>query len=229
MKTEYRTKRTNRVGRVRFALACLAAVLVIALAALLPAAWITAAHQDEIFDDPARVHSAPVAIVFGAGVQADGSPTWMLADRVDAAVMLFKAGKVGRLLMTGDNGSVSYDEVTAMKKRAVEQGVPADRVNLDHAGFRTYDSCYRAATIFGVRKAVLVTQRYHLPRALFLARAFGIDSVGLAAGRDDYPNQTYYNLREVAAQSVSWYEVNLTHPLPRYLGERVDLEQQNDR
>lgn len=219
-----------RVGRLRrLALACLAAVLVVALAALLPAAWVFAAHQDAIYDNPALVPSAPVALVFGAGVQTDGSPTWMLADRVDAAVELYTSGKVSRILMTGDNSRAGYDEVTAMKRRAVERGVPSNRVNLDYAGFRTYDSCYRAAAIFGVKKAVLVTQRYHLPRALFLARSFGIEAVGLAAGIDSYPNQGYYDLREVAAQSVSWYEANVTRPLPKYLGEQVDLEHQNDR
>lgn len=199
------------------------------LAALLPALCVSAPSQDSIYDDTSLVPAAPVAIVFGAGVQPDGNPTWMLSDRVDAAADLYRAGKVGRLLMTGDNSRSDYDEVTAMKRRAVDRGVPADRVNLDYAGFRTYDSCYRAAAIFGVRKAVLVTQRYHLPRALFLARSLGIDAVGLAAGIDSYPRQDYYNLRELAAQSVSWYEVNLIHPMPRYLGEPINLELQNAR
>ena len=216
-------------SRRRLSLGFLVLSGIVVVAAALPAVWVYATDQGAIYDDPAQVPSAPVAIVFGAGLQADGSPTWMLADRIDAAVELFRAGKVDRLLMTGDNSRVGYDEVTAMKRRAVEQGVPSSRVNLDYAGFRTYDSCYRAAAIFGIEKAVLVTQRYHLPRALFLARAFGIEAVGLAAGRDDYPNQAYYNLRELAARSVSWYQASVTHPLPRYLGEQVDLEHQDGR
>ncbi len=219
----------RRFRRAPLVLGSLAVALVSVLAAALPALWVYAAHQEAIYSDPARVPAMPVALVFGAGLLPDGSPTLMLADRVDAAVELYRAGKVGRLLMTGDNSRVGYDEVTAMKQRAIEQGVPAEKMNLDYAGFRTYDSCYRAAAIFGVKKAVLVTQRYHLPRALFLARSFGIEAVGLAAGRDDYPNQTYYNLRELAARSVSWYEANVTHPLPTYLGEQIDLERQNDR
>jgi SanA protein len=116
-----------------------------------------------------------------------------------------------------------------MKRVAVAQGVPANQVNLDFAGFRTYDTCYRARKIFGIERAVLVTQRYHLPRALFLARAFGIDAVGLVAGGDNYPRQRYYNLREFVATTVAWYQVNVTHPTPRFLGERVDLETQNGR
>lgn len=199
------------------------------LAGVLPAAWVYLANQDRIYTDPSRVPAMPVAVVFGAGLQGDGSPSWMLADRVDAAVGLFQAGKVSRILMTGDNSRAEYNEVAAMKERAVALGVPADQVNLDYAGFRTYDSCYRAKAVFGVERAVLVTQRYHLPRALYLARAFGIEAVGLAAGIDSYPRQDYYNLREFAAQAVSWYEVHITRPLPRYLGDPADLERQNSR
>jgi vancomycin permeability regulator SanA len=106
--------------------------------------------------------------------------------------------------------------------------VPAERVNLDHAGLRTYDSCYRARAIFGITEAVLVTQRYHLPRALYLANALGIKAVGLRAGREDYAGQPYYEAREAAALTVTWYEVNLLHPKPRYLGAPVDLERQNE-
>lgn len=201
--------------------------LVLALAVFIPAAWILFTNSKGIYDDPVGVPSTPVAIVFGAGLQPDGRPSLMLADRVDAAVELYRAGKVGRILMTGDNSKPGYDEVSAMKQRAVARGVPSDLVNLDYAGFRTYDSAYRAKAVFGIEQAVLVTQRYHLPRALFLARSFGIEAVGLAAGQDHYRGQEYYNLRELAALSASWYEVNVTRPEPRYLGDPVDLEKQN--
>jgi vancomycin permeability regulator SanA len=204
------------------------AALLAAAAAILPALWVYLAGQQDIYDDPARVPPAPVALVFGAGLRPDGTPSPMLADRVDAAVALYREGKVRRLLMTGDNSRLSYDEVTAMKRRALAQGVPDGDVNLDYAGFRTYDSAYRARAVFGVEKAILVTQRYHLPRALYLARSFGIDAVGLAAGLDSYGGQAYYNLREFAALAVSWYEVHITRPPPRYLGDPIDLERQND-
>lgn len=206
--------------------ALLAALAV--LAGLLPAAYTFLRYQDRIYDDPGRVPEAPVAIVFGAGVWPNGRPSPMLADRIDAAVELYKRGKVQRLLMTGDNGRSDYDEVTAMKRYAVERGVPADRVNLDYAGFRTYDSCYRARAVFGVTKAILVTQRYHLPRALYLANSFGIDAIGLKAGLDHYTGQEYYDAREALALAYTWYEVHVLRPLPTYLGEPVDLERQND-
>ncbi|MBI2954942.1 MAG: YdcF family protein [Chloroflexi bacterium] len=198
---------------------------IIAIAA--PGAWVYTRYQGVVYSTAELVPPAPVAIVFGAAVRPDGEPSWMLAHRVDAAVELYKAGKVQRILMTGDNSSPDYDEVTAMKRYAVEQGVPADRVNLDHAGLRTYDSAYRAKAIFGIEKAVLVTQAYHLPRALYLANSLGIEAVGLKAGQDRYPRQEYYNLREAAANVVTWYEINIIHPLPRFLGEPVDLETQN--
>ncbi len=216
-------------GRVAGWVVKLAAALLLfaSLATLGPALWVSQRYQGSIYTDPQAVPSAPVAIVFGAALQANGEPSWMLADRIEAAVDLYKAGKVQRILMTGDNARPDYDEVTAMKQYAVERGVPADRINLDHAGFRTYDSCYRARAIFGIREAVLVTQGYHLPRALYLAHAFGIQAVGLKGGRDRYPRQSFYDLREAAADIVMWYEVHFTHPLPRYLGEPIDLADQS--
>ncbi len=202
--------------------------LLLIIAIVFPGERVYTRYQGVIYDSPESAPEAPVAIVFGAAVGPDGEPSSMLADRVDAAVALYKAGKVRRILMTGDNSQPEYDEVTAMKRHAVEQGAPADIVNLDYAGFRTYDSCYRAKAIFGISQAVLVTQRYHLPRALYLANSMGIEAVGLTAGPDRYPHQDYYNFREAAAAIVSWYEINLTHPLPRFLGEPVDLESQNE-
>ncbi|MCL5960219.1 MAG: YdcF family protein [Chloroflexi bacterium] len=190
------------------------------LATAVPGGWVFLQHQGKIYGRVQDAPSAPVAIVFGAALRPDGEPSLMLADRVDAAVELYRAGKVQRILMTGDNRSPYHDEVTAMKRYAIERGVPADVIDLDGAGLRTYDSCYRASTIFGIDEAILVTQGYHLPRALFLARSFGINAVGLKAGRDDYPNQDYYDLREAAADIVSWYEVNFIHPLPFGLTER---------
>ncbi len=198
--------------------------ILIIIGIVAPGAWVYYRYQGMIYDEPELVPPAPVAIVFGAAVRPDGEPSWMLADRVDAAVELYKEGRVRRILMTGDNSRPEYDEVTAMKRHAVELGVPAAKINLDYAGFRTYDSCYRAKAIFGIEKAVLVTQGYHLPRALYLANSLGIDAVGLKAGQDRYPRQEYYNLREAAADVVTWYEINLIHPLPRFLGEPVDLE-----
>ncbi len=173
---------------------------------------ITLTQQPRIYDNVQSTPARPVAIVFGAGLNRDGSPSWMLADRLDAAIALYRAGKVQSLLMTGDEvGSI---EPTSMRDYAVRRGIPRNAITLDTGGLRTYDSCYRAIHTFNVSAAVLVTQGYHLPRALYTCQGIGLDVVGYKAGRDDYPNQEYYNSREFFATLLSWAEVNFTHPLP---------------
>ncbi len=154
----------------------------------------------------------PVAIVFGAS----GA---ILSDRVATGVELYKAGKVRKLLMTGDNGRSDYDEPDEMKQEAFRLGVPAQDIVCDYAGFRTYDSLYRARDIFGVRSAILVTQGYHLPRALFLGRKLGLDVVGVDAARRSYVGQGAFDLREVAAVEIAWLQANITHPRPKFLGK----------
>lgn len=120
-----------------------------------------------------------VAIVFGAGLSADGTPSPMLADRVESAVELYQHGRIHQLLMTGDNSMISYNEVVAMKKFAHDLGVPTQDITLDYAGFSTYESCYRAHQVFDVHRAVVITQNYHLPRAVYTCRQLGVNAVGL--------------------------------------------------
>ncbi len=159
----------------------------------------------------------PVAIVFGAAGD-------ILADRVSTGVELYKAGKVKKLLMTGDNSRNGYNEPQAMKEQAIAEGVPAQDIVLDYAGFRTYDSVYRAHAIFGVTSALLVTQRYHLPRALFLARRLGIeDAVGVDAAKRHYVGQWSFDLREIAAVEVAWFQAVIIHPRPKFLGKPETL------
>ncbi len=132
-----------------------------------------------------RVPQKDVAIVFGAGLYDGDKPTAYLRWRVETSVQLYKAHRVKKLLMTGDNSRKSHDEPTAMKKLAVSLGVPASDIVLDYAGFDTYDSCYRAHMIFKVTSATLVTQGYHLPRAVMACRALGIQAIGVDARHDD--------------------------------------------
>jgi len=180
-------------------------------------------YAGRLYDDVTRVPGRPVAIVFGAGLRADGTPSAVLEDRVLTAVALYKAGRIERLLMSGDNSRRGYDESTAMKRLAVAEGVPADHIVLDCAGFRTYDTCYRARDIFGVTSAVLVTQQFHLPRALYCANRLGIDAVGVTADRRRYMRAATYSLREVAACVVAWVQVNVTKPRPHFLGPREPI------
>jgi SanA protein len=157
-----------------------------------------------------------IALVFGAGLRRDGSPTAILRDRVQSAVELYNSGKVNKLLMSGDNSHLDYNEPGAMREYALSLGVPERDIVLDYAGRRTYDSCYRAKYIFGIKNAILVTQPFHLPRALYTCRNLGIEATGYAAENITYrkSSQLYWNMREIAAMLVSTIEVSFTHPVP---------------
>ncbi|MEN4010914.1 MAG: ElyC/SanA/YdcF family protein [Chloroflexota bacterium] len=160
--------------------------------------------------------SAPVAIVFGAGLTRDGRPTPVLRDRVAVAARLYFSGKVEKLLMSGDNRFVEYNEPGAMKTYALSLGVPEEAIVLDYAGRRTYDTCYRAKHIFGVHHAVLITQKFHLPRAVFTCNALGIQGEGVIADQRIYNqfSQRYWRLREIPATAMAFLDVFVTRPLP---------------
>jgi SanA protein len=163
-----------------------------------------------------EVASHRVAIVFGAGLWRDGTATPVLHDRVQTAANLYLAGKVERLLMSGDNRFVDYNEPAVMRDLALSLGIPEDAIVLDYAGRRTYDTCYRAKAIFGVTSAILVTQAFHLPRAIYLCDRLGIDSVGVEADLRTYRKSSllYWNLREVFATVAALWDVNISHPVP---------------
>ena len=174
--------------------------------------------------EPPRDTSRRIAIVFGAGLERSGDPTPILYDRVATAVDLYRAGKVSQLLLTGDNRFENYNEPEAMRQTALQLGVPDSDLVLDYAGRRTYDSCYRAREIFGVSRAILVTQAFHLDRAMYLCAAFGIDSLGVMADRRPYAasSETWWSLREAAATVAAWLDVNLLKPTP-VLGEKLPI------
>ncbi|MDD6273421.1 MAG: ElyC/SanA/YdcF family protein [Clostridiaceae bacterium] len=161
------------------------------------------------------------ALVLGAQVWSTGlSP--MLEDRVLTGIALYESGATDRLLMSGDHGREDYDEVNQMKRYAVEKGVPADDIFMDHAGFSTYESAYRAKAVFEVKSAFLVTQKYHLYRAVFLARMMGIEAYGVAADRRDYRNDFYNNTRESLARVKDLF-MAIFRPEPTYLGDTIPI------
>ena len=167
-------------------------------------------------------------VVLGAAVYPDGTPSPILQDRIDSAIELYRAGVAPKIVMSGDDQSdTSYDEVTNMKAYAVAQGVPSSDVFCDHAGLCTYDTAYRLHYVFDAKSAVLVTQRYHLYRALFDAHSFGVDAVGYASNVRAYANQAQYSIREVAAR-VSDLGKILARQNATYLSEPVSLEQSGD-
>lgn len=165
---------------------------------------------------PADVSDAPVALVLGAGLNRDGTPGRVLSDRVQTAAELYFAGKVEKLLMSGDNSTDYYNEPGAMREYALFLGVPDEDIVLDYAGRRTYDSCFRAKAIFGVDELIVVTQAFHLPRALFLCHAFNIDAEGVPADEAYYQRSSYtfWWVREVFASVKAYWDVYLIHPEP---------------
>ena len=175
-------------------------------------------------DTLAEMPDRPVAIVFGAGYWPNGALSLVLQERLDAAIELYQAGKVQKLLFSGDNRIVEYNEPERMRIYAVKQGVPGEDIVLDYAGRRTYDTCYRARDIFGLSQATLVTQRYHLPRAIETCGALGLGVVGYSADR--YQHRGYYmiryRLREIPALWLAWWELTVTHPRP-VLGEPLPI------
>lgn len=174
----------RRLGLLRWGLL----LALVAPSLLTPArVWSYRSSEGRISERIEEVPARSVAVVFGAGLFADGRPSHMLADRVDAAVALYRSGRVQHLLFSGDNGRADYDEPTSMRRRALDAGVPPDAITLDFAGFSTLDTCARARSVFGVRDAVLVTQHFHIARAVATCRARGIDAHGLSLATDVYP------------------------------------------
>lgn len=171
--------------------------------------------QSKIFDLNS-IPSAQVALVPGAGITADGRPTLALRDRLDGAIDLYFAGKVQKILVSGDNSSIHYNEPGVMANYAVEQGVPEADVVIDYAGRRTYDTCYRAKEIFGLNSVIITTQNYHLPRMIFLCNQFGLKASGLAVKQSDYLRSRYifWNFREVFASVAAYLDVFLLKPEP---------------
>lgn len=162
-------------------------------------------------------------IVLGCGVNADGIPTPLLSDRLDAAIELYNKGVAPKILMSGDHGKNDYDEVNAMRQYAVSAGVPSEDIFMDHAGFSTYETMYRAKAIFGITRAVVVTQEYHLTRSLYNAKAMGIDACGVIATGHVFAAQPYYSAREILARTKDFFWC-IIKPEPTFLGETVDIK-----
>jgi len=209
--------------RIRRLLILTAIAIVLGAGALLAIwGWVQWRYDRQVLTDVAAAPKRPVAIVFGAGIRADGGLSPMLQDRMDTAIALYKAGKVRKLLVSGDNRFANYNEPGRMYDYAVRRGVPARDVARDYAGRRTYDTCYRAAAVFGVTEAVLVTQRFHLPRAIFTCRNLGVDSIGFSADRRAYRSNPYYRLRDAFATMRAWWDVKIARPEP-VLGPKQNI------
>ena len=166
-------------------------------------------------------------LVLGAAVYADGTPSTILQDRLDVAIRLYQAGVAPKIIMSGDNRDANYNECYNMKSYAIAAGVPSEDVFCDHRGVCTYDSMYRAKNVFGVESLMVVTQSYHLYRALFDANGLGIDAWSVGSDIHEYADQDYYDKREVLARINDFKKV-LCKETSEYLSEPVSLDQSGD-
>jgi SanA protein len=176
-----------------------------------------------VFASPEEAPTAQCAIVLGARVSSDGTLYAMTADRLDVAIRLYELGKVDKLLISGDHGTTAYDEVNAMLEYALERGVPEEDLFTDHAGFDTYDTMYRARDVFMVETALVVTQSYHLPRAVYTARALGLDAIGVGADLRPYLHPVRNQTREILARVNAVIQLHVTHPGPKFLGPELPI------
>ena len=204
---------------------CLGFLLLLVVIGIFPFAWrsaVTWYYGRQIYS----VSEAPieqVAIVYGAAVYGNGRLSAVLRDRMETAIALYEGGQVQKILVSGDNREASYNEPGAMMAYAIQRGIPQADIQPDYAGLRTYDTCYRAKHIFQVESAVLITQDFHLPRALFTCNALGIKAIGVTADRQPYRAARWYETRETAATLVALFDV-IRRQQPAILGDPIPIQ-----
>ena len=187
-------------------------------------AYVVSSTSDQILspEDAALLEDVDCILVLGCGVKDDGTPSDMLEDRLRRSVELFQAGAAPKLLMSGDHGQVTYNEVWTMKQYAMEGGIASGDVFMDHAGFSTYESIYRARDVFQCEKIIIISQEYHLYRALYIANALGIEAYGVHADYRNYSGQVSYDLREILARNKDFLTA-IFKPEPTYLGDAIPI------
>ena len=178
-------------------------------------------------EEPVKLSDVDCIIVLGCKVKDNGDPSDMLADRLKRGIYLYKQGAAPKIIMSGDHGTVEYDEVNTMKRIAIDAGIPSSDVFMDHAGFSTYESMYRAKEIFGAEKVLIVTQDYHLYRSIYIAKQLGLDAYGVGCDYETYYGQTWREVREVLAR-VKDFGTSLLKPKPTYLGEAIPVSGNGD-
>lgn len=187
-------------------------------------AYMKLSVQDTLLtqEEASQLENVDCIIVLGCGVSAAGVPSPMLVDRLQRGVALYQDGASPKLLMSGDHGRAGYNEVAVMKRYAVEQGVPSEAVFMDHAGFSTYETMYRARDIFCAQKVIIVTQQYHLYRAVYIARALGLEVYGVNCDYRTHGDQFFRDVREVLAR-VKDFATAIVQPKPTYLGKAIPI------
>ncbi len=207
----------------KFFLVCLAAILVVSVVVLSINLHIIRRSAPSIYHHVADVPAQYTALVLGARVYHSGAVSPILNDRLQTAIELYQQDKVQRLLISGDHGQTNYDEVNTMKKFLLDRGIPAEDIFLDHAGFDTYDSIYRAKEIFQADDIIIVTQAFHLPRAIYSAQQLGLPAIGIVADRQPYAGMFRNQLRESLARIKAFFNVAVKSQ-PKFLGEAIPID-----
>ena len=192
-------------------------------------AHVKSINKDRIFttEEALKLQDIDCILVLGCGVRDGGVPTPMLSDRLERAIELYESGVSGKLLMSGDHGRKDYDEVNVMKRYAIDAGIPSGDVFMDHAGFSTYESLYRARDIFQAEKVIIVTQGYHMYRALYIARGLGLEAYGVCSDQQLYAGQEYREGREILARTKDFITI-IYKPEPTFLGEVIPVSGDGD-
>ena len=177
-------------------------------------------------EDYSKLNNIDCILILGAGIWSD-KPSPMLQDRLDEGIKLYKKGFASKIIMSGDHGKEEYDEVNVMKSYAIEKGVPSKDIFMDHAGFSTYESVYRAKEVFEVKKMIIVTQKYHLYRALYIADRLGINAYGVNSNPKKYSGQIFREVREILARNKDFI-YTIIKPKPTYLGESINVSGSGD-
>lgn len=177
-------------------------------------------------EDYSKLNNIDCILILGAGIWGD-KPSPMLQDRLDEGIKLYKKGLSSKIIMSGDHGKEEYDEVNVMKSYAIEKGVPSKDIFMDHAGFSTYESVYRSKEVFEVKKMIIVTQKYHLYRALYIADRLGINAYGVNSNPKKYSGQIFREVREILARNKDFI-YTIIKPKPTYLGESINVSGSGD-
>lgn len=177
-------------------------------------------------ENVSNIDGVDCILILGAGIWGD-KPSPMLEDRLKEGITLYKKGTTKKIIMSGDHSREDYDEVKIMKEYAESEGVPSEDIFMDHAGFSSYDSVYRAKEIFGVQKMIIVTQKYHLYRSLYIAKKLGIEAYGIESNLRTYPGQVFREIREILARDKDYFKC-IMKPEASIMGEKISLDGSGD-
>lgn len=227
MKGKKNMTKSKKIKRVVISVFVLCIVLIVALFSI--NAYVKGSTKDMIISsqEASKLKDVSCIVVLGCQVWDDGTPSAILNDRLTRAIELYNMDVAPKIIMSGDHGRVEYDEVNAMKQYAIEKGVPSEDIFMDHAGFSTYETMYRAKEIFDADKIVVVTQEYHLYRALYIADKLGMEAYGVSSDYATYSGQYMRDLREVLARNKDFFKV-IFKPEPTFLGDVIPVSGNGD-